>query len=224
VIAVYPYKHNGRHDHELRFSLRALAKNAKWCDGVLLIGDKPDWYTGHHIGHQGEKQKFSDVQVKLGIACAAMDAEHWVVMNDDMYLMQEQHDCAVFHGPPLNEKWQDYGGRYRDATVETMRIVGGEFPTYGLHCPLPVATEQLQEALELCNGSALYRTVYAWIASGHGSSKLGRFSEDFKAHNELQIEGLLEKPWFSTKEQVVSEQFFLKPMRERFPDPSPWEG
>lgn len=224
MIAVYPYKHNGRHDHELRFSLRSLAKNARWCDGVLLIGDKPDWYTGHHIGHQGDAQKFSDVQVKLGIACAAMDVDFWVIMNDDFFIMREQSDCPVFYGPPLSEKWQSYGGRYREATLETMRIVGEQFPTYDLHCPLPVVGKQLKEALDLCAGSALYRTVYAWIATGQGASRLGSFSEDFKAHNELQIESLLEKPWFSTKEQVANEQFFLTPMRERFPDPSPWEG
>ncbi len=224
MIAVYPYKYNGRHDHELRFSLRSLAKNARWCDGVLLIGDKPDWYTGHHIGHQSETRKFSDVQVKLQIACSAMDVDFWVVMNDDFFVLSEQAESQVFHGPPLGEGWQSYGGNYRAAMLETIRVVGERFPSYELHCPLPVSGTQLQEALDLCAGSALYRSVYAWIATGRGASRLGRLSEDFKAHSELQIEGLLEKPWFSTKEQIANEQFFLRPMRERFPEPSPWEG
>ena len=44
-----PYRRCPNNGLELRYAIRSMVRHFKPLSGVVLIGDKPNWYCGEHI-------------------------------------------------------------------------------------------------------------------------------------------------------------------------------
>lgn len=87
MICAIPYK-DYRNGEELRFAIRSIVKNIKFVNEIVLIGDKPDWYTGLHIpceDHEGRKE-FS-IYYKLMQITMITDKPVFY-SNDDYYYLK----------------------------------------------------------------------------------------------------------------------------------------
>src|SRR5688572_1044615 len=83
---VIPYRLPADGGIELKFAIRSMVKHFKPLSGVLLIGDKPEWYTGDHIPYadrKGEKER--SMQLKV---LQAPD-EIFLYSNDDFFALQD---------------------------------------------------------------------------------------------------------------------------------------
>ncbi len=83
---VIPYTLPADGGIELRYAIRSMVKHFKPLSGVLLIGDKPEWYTGDHIPYNdipGNKER--SMQMKV-LQCPDMV---FLYSNDDFFALQD---------------------------------------------------------------------------------------------------------------------------------------
>lgn len=121
-----------------------MVKHFRDLTGVLLIGDKPGWYTGEHIsardynGYPARKE-FSIVQKIL--KCPYPD---FLLTQDDVYAAQD-FDSTIpnYHSGLLSAA--RVHGRYQRRVRAVMEIYPpGNF--YDIHCPMVVNREKYHEA------------------------------------------------------------------------------
>lgn len=89
---VIPYQYT-ENSEELRYAIRSMVKHFKPLTGVLLIGDKPEWFCGDHIpladvmypDQPGRIWKERSMQLKV-LACPD---EAILYSNDDFFALQD---------------------------------------------------------------------------------------------------------------------------------------
>jgi len=82
MLFIYPVR-RGRDHENLRYALRTLCAHVDGTPDVLIIGARPDWYTGWHIRNATRGNSFTKVQGAWRIA--ANQAEEFTWMNDDFF-------------------------------------------------------------------------------------------------------------------------------------------
>ena len=93
---VWMYWAEGAQGQELLHSMRSVEKHYKGENlKITLVGDKPDWYHGHHlpcprIKPNGSYTPFRDNLHKTLHACFSEEVnEEWIWMADDVYFVQD---------------------------------------------------------------------------------------------------------------------------------------
>lgn len=98
---VIPYKY-AENSEELRFAIRSIVKHYKpGLSGVLLIGDKPEWYIGNHIpmadimwpDEPGRIWKERSMQLKI----LAVPDEVFLYSNDDFFALEDFKDDLPYY-------------------------------------------------------------------------------------------------------------------------------
>lgn len=110
---VIPYIHNGN-GRELRYAIRSLANIRNWNGEIVLIGDKPNWYTGTHIPRPQQSDRFQDVYSKMLLATTLYESFIW--SNDDIYITEPTTISAYY-----DESTPDPITRHKRILAETFR-------------------------------------------------------------------------------------------------------
>ena len=95
---------------ELRKSILSVQRNVPGDSRITIIGEKPSWYTGHHLKTQAVRMRvptghlpFRDTQSKLVHAVNSSEIdEHFVWMMDDVYFLKQtsiNEICRPIHDP-----------------------------------------------------------------------------------------------------------------------------
>jgi hypothetical protein len=207
---VIPYTDDGADGYELKYAIRSMVKHYLHMTGVLLIGDKPTWYTGDHI-------PFKDIhgRKEWSIVTKILQAPygHFLLSNDDIMAQHDFDTLPLYHAGPIP------GYPAYDLYLERRNNVHALFPDglfYDVHTPMPVIREIYHECQpdDWDKKEYLQKSIYGNTIGG------GELIYDNKlrgVHPGFKIDP--SHPFFSTSNRTVK---FL-PLQEMFPKPSRYE-
>lgn len=231
----------GDRNHELLYSLRSLSRlrhNTVWT-----VGYTPKWANTHPIRTNQVGNKYINVFRNFTAIVNNPDiTERFVLFNDDFFVMRACVDVPTYHrGSLTGHIARRNPGGYTQLMVfahEILSVWGVPEPylSYTSHCPVIVEKAKLGELVDRVsrttipgNGGMLYRTLYGNLF-GIG----GEEAPDFKVsgNGRPALDAVLNRhfaiddrgPLFlSTEDVAFSYGEVGKYIRERFPDPSPYE-
>lgn len=217
---VIPYRLSGD-GTELRYAIRSIQKHFKYLSGVLLIGDKPEWYTGDHIpcadikGNKEGSMMFKVLQ--------APD-EAFLYSNDDFFALQD----FSFNLPNYYDTTcADMAERHPIASYrERYHNCPGNWLNFDIHTPMFMNRVRFKQAYYAMDGQRPIKTNYG-NHSGFYSEKLpGTYLCDQKIsgkYNVAEIEDMIkDRPFFSTHDNCLNDAMLLI-LQELYPHASPYE-
>lgn len=214
---VIPYRLSGD-GVELLYAIRSIYKYFAPLSGVLLIGDKPEWYNGDHIplaDLKGEKEKSMMLKV-----LQAQD-EDFLYSNDDYFALQPFNENLPNY---YDTTCQDMAGRhpipsYRDLYMNCP----GNWLNFDIHTPMIMNRDRFKAAFDAMDGQTPIKTTYGNYKPRVGNTE---YLCDLKingAHMVYEIEQLVsERPFFSTHDSAI-EANMLAVFSYLYPDTSPVE-
>jgi hypothetical protein len=152
MTVVIPLKNDGRYD-QLRFALRSITThhNITRC---ILVGGKPDWYTGEHIPHKDYGPVFKEANIRDKVL-AAGDVGRFLFANDDHILMAPISSTWNKGSLSVCLKNRIGNGSYTRCLRNTLEHYG-DVPNIDIHCPMFMTSEGVQ------------RTNFEWPEYGIG--------------------------------------------------------
>lgn len=144
---IWLYFHDEARGDELRYSMRSVCQHFKGAPHIILVGDKPDWYSGHYIAMPRipapKDPKFHSVldsSHKLQQAMRHTDiADNFVVMMDDHYFLRDfsLSDIQIpRHAPgwvPKKRYWWDTSITLTMQTLERRGLSTYLYETHLMH-------------------------------------------------------------------------------------------
>ena len=220
LTLVYPVRPGEKND-TLRYSLRSVAAHLPYAR-VVIAGHRPRWVVGvEHIPVPQSRQERENVVRILRALCASPDTlPEFVLMNDDFFAMVPNPPTPLIHRGTLADlavTWR--ASWYSRALANTRKILADRGHSDPLaydrvHCPLPVTTQIMGEALDgVGEGPVLHRSLYGNTVGG------GQLGVDVKARG---LEPLPDAPWTSTAPPSWPRQAG-RAVRKAFPDPCRYE-
>lgn len=147
---VYPYRKTA--SRELQWSIASL-KNIEH-NGVLVVGDKPDYRIDadyfYHSPGEFSSSPHHDQAVKYLLACAEVEDDDLLLMNDDFFIMKEWKPENYNKGI-LFEQIAQRNDAYGKALANTEQFLlahGYSTFNYEMHTPMLVEREKLRIALD----------------------------------------------------------------------------
>jgi len=211
---VIPYRLAGD-GLELKYAIRSMVRHFNALTGVLLIGDRPEWYDGDHIARadfEGEKEK--SMQIKV-MAC---QDPVFLYSNDDYYALEDFGiDLPNYHDTTCEDlavrhQRKDYRRMYENC--------GPGWLNYDIHVPMIMRRDRFLATFEAMDGQTPIKTTYA------NGLVPGPYLADCKVrgeHNLGELEDLVkDRPFFSTHESVINHDF-LYFINKLYPNASKWE-
>jgi len=168
---VWPYFAGGAQGDELRWSIRSVEQFYAGTADVLVIGDKPDWYTGPHI-HQPRvsarhpNRAFRDMLSKVWrMATDAAVAEQFVWMMDDVYFLRpfSLDDVATPRCDPYRPRSGNGWQKRKQNTMQALLARGYTTHDYATHLPHHVEKPKLRDLFgefELLSQTMLWEVLY----------------------------------------------------------------
>ncbi len=162
---------DGDYNEELRFSLRSVAKNVPH-KRIWIVGYTPKWVRNvKSVRGNLQGSKWLNVLDNLRLICEKVDAEQFVVMNDDFFVTQAVDALpALRRGETLIEHIAHVKGHgsWRDsllATMKMLRELGYQDPlSYELHVPVIMERAKLAEVVKVAEqvkgNPPQWRTLY----------------------------------------------------------------
>lgn len=223
---VYIVKRGDVND-ELRYSLRSLANLPH--GQVWIVGHKPKWVVDVRFV-QGNRfvDKWLNVFDNLRIACDAVEAERFIVMNDDFFVTRPVEKAPSWHRCSLDAHIQ----RVKPGTWKASLVAARSFLTkagftdplsYEVHVPVEMEREKLGEVLQLAGPRSRWlpppqwRTVY-----GNYWRVRSRQMPDTKVRTPLQ-RWEPGRTFVSTDDATFAKAQVGDWLRSRFAEPSPYE-
>lgn len=199
-------------DTELRYALRSWHKYST-IDEVLVIGHKPDWYTGSHLRYDTPHSKTEDIFRKTQYA-ASVHSE-FIFANDDHILLSALTELPYYYQGLISE--------FKGGSETFMRYVGNTaslFPKgnyFDIHTPMVVTAGRMKELRYFPN--TLFKSTYCY-----GMQGVYMRDPHLNIHMRTeQIEAFVkDKPMFAFNDNGLSPDL-KKWLAAKFPVKSPWE-
>lgn len=204
---VIPYKQQGE-GVELRYAIRSIAKYFKDLTGCIVVGDKPEWYTGEHIpfGDEFGRKEFSIYQKLIQVQGTVLYS------NDDFFALKPFDSSLPFY---YSGKVKSYSGtdkRYRDL----YRACLPNWLNFDVHAPMIIDTTKFEW---ICD-----RPIKTYYANQNGLPGTEIF--DLKITGKYlysQYRNMIKgRPFFSTKDNEDCPNM-LRLWNELYPEKSPYE-
>lgn len=186
----YVYVCRSGENEELRYSLRALEKNAP--EGrVWVVGGKPDWYIGDYLPvKQGSSKQENVKRNWIAVTSSPKISNSFVMMNDDFFIVESIDSIPVLNGGTLRNKVLQYksiapASKYtrilHDTYIKLKRLGYKEPLDYELHVPMQMSKKSIESA---------YRSGILMIRSAHGNFNNlgGELISDVKIYEEKTFE------------------------------------
>jgi hypothetical protein len=220
---------NGENE-ELRYSIRSAVKNLPH-DKIWVVGGKPDWYIGNHIGVDQIQDKYNNARENLKAVTKSQEiSESFILMNDDFYIVKKVNSIPYMHAKTLDDKIQNRddqfsGNSYMRILKRTLLIlrkkITGPILDYELHVPMVMEKEKLSSILKF---DGLWRSLYGNTFKVGGIEiadvKVYERSSVFYANsydtNDLKYDYLSsnDKSFEAVKNKILDQQFNLKSVYE----------
>lgn len=210
MIVCIPYKNDGNNGLELKYSIRSMVKHFRDMTGVLLIGEKPDWYIGEHIPATDQVGKKEWNIVSKVLLCPH---ENFLFSFDDVFALKDfDSTLPLYYSGTLKEN--KAFGQYvaRNANVLSM-YPDGLF--YDVHTPHVINRELYHKCqpLDWNERQYLCKSIYGNFVGG------GVQYEDYKIRSITDINIDTSKQFFSTSNYLAERIVF----EELYPEPSQYE-
>lgn len=224
--AVIPYKMPGT-GTELKYAVRSLYKHCRDLTGILLIGDKPDWFRGDHIPATDSAREKELRLIRKILLCPD---ELFLYTNDDFFMLSDFNaitlpdyydrtcgEMAMRHGSP------QYKRMYENCPPDWLN--------YDVHAPMCMAIGQFKAAYELMDNVQPIKTMYQ---QGRGiglnlpltSFRSGERVVDSKirgVHTRAELDfHIVGRDFFSTHNSAV-DSTMIRFLNDLYPDASPVE-
>ena len=140
---VIPYRIDPNNGHELRYAIRSMVKHFKPLSGVVLIGDKPDWYQGEHTPATDTGAKEWNIVNKILLS----PYEDFLYSNDDYFATEDfSTDLPNYYSTTLREA--RVHGKYVGRVINC-RSVYPDGLFYDIHTPMVINLTKYREANNL---------------------------------------------------------------------------
>lgn len=213
---VIPYRLPQDGGIELRYAIRSMVKHFKPLSGVLLIGDKPEWYIGDHIPFAdipGEKER--SMQLKV---LQAPD-ERFLYSNDDFFA---QEDFDQFLPDYYDTYCRDLAARHPiDSYRKLYNNCLPHWKNFDVHAPMHMQSHLFKRAFEKMDAQTPIKTTY-----GNFMGSWIKYLCDCKIKGEHSLEEIIyltkDRPFFSTHNNAINADM-INFLESKYPDASPYE-
>jgi len=191
------YWDGGADGDELRFSIRSIEQFFQGVAKITIIGDRPEWYQGHHIPKKRvpasrPQREYRDMLGKVWFIATHPEVdEKSVWMMDDVYAIKPftAEDLEI----PRAERWRpSRKNRWQRIKTNTMNALAREGFTqhdYATHAPHVAEKGKLVEIFnrfDLHNNVMLWEVLYGNVFRGKPRSSrymnwFARFYEQMTA-------------------------------------------
>jgi len=134
-----PYKASQYPGVELKYALRSIGKYLTGYDKVILIGDKPEWYTGDHVTYYSQTDgKERDIKNRILKACELPISDNFLIFHDDHFLLKplDVTEIKPWHGETLTLTLRRARSAYWMAVKETIEYFPETEPLdFDIHTP-----------------------------------------------------------------------------------------
>ena len=217
---------------ELRLSIRSIEKYVHPEAGITVLGEKPDWYTGHFIncprlrharGDPTNRTPFRDTHAKIQVATRCPEIpERFVWLMDDTYFLRPTtiDDLSVGRHDPWwkapvrgGSEWH----RLISRTHSALKAKGYPTKQYGTHLPHVFEKPKLLQMFEefnFRNNLLLFEVLYGnrWYVSD--TTYVGFLKRWLTVPNATQLNGMEEhvlnyvsSVWRTTVKNWLHEKF-----------------
>lgn len=208
MIVAIPYKLDPQNGLELRYAIRSMYQHFLRMTGVILIGDKPDWYKGEYINYHNatdHRRKEQNMIEKV----ALMEGD-FLYTNDDFYLLKTVSELPNYYQLENKSTSSVYKQMYRNMPEG--------WKDFDVHTPMMMNGEKFRESIQ---PGLPIKSMYA-----NYHNLTGVLYEDLKfrqANNYKSIMQRLEgRTIFSTHNSCMNNDM-LKVLEELYPKPSIYE-
>jgi len=217
---VIPYRLPADGGIELKYAIRSMVKHFKPLSGVLLIGDKPEWYTGDHIPYadlKGEKER--SMQLKI---LQAPD-NIFLYSNDDFFALEDFYSTFPNH---YDTTCKDLAERHPIASYRQLYSnCLHDWKNYDVHTPMVMYRRLFEASYNAMDAQTPIKTTYGNWAIRVIQDNC-EYLCDMKirgAHSEAEIEySIKDRPFFSTHDSAINEAM-ISVFEKLYPDASPYE-
>lgn len=214
---VTPYRQTADDGTELCYAIRSMVKHFKPLSGVLVIGDRPTWYTGDHIpcaDLKGEKER--SMQLKV---LQAPDGV-FIYTNDD-YFSNSDFSFDIPHY--FDTTCRDMAEKHPiDSYRKMYNNCLPHWLNYDIHTPMLVHKKEFKEAYEKMDAQTPIKTTYGNSIGVYGIEYLA----DCKIKGEHSYEEIIyatkDRPFFSTHDSAINADM-LAFLENLYPNASPYE-
>ena len=157
LTVFYPYTQTKDDGLELRFSIRSMVKHFTDMKAVIVVGEKPSWYTGDHIYFPDvEKRKEYSVLRKLLLVPADMGTPLTLLFcHDDVYALKD-FDSSLpnyYRGTCREGAMTTKERRFKDM----FNTCPPDWLNFEIHAPMIINTELIEDE----DRDFLLKTTYA---------------------------------------------------------------
>lgn len=212
---------------EIKYSLRSVAENMPGHRVVFYCGCpkdiKPDLYVKHT---QTGALKWQRSTSSLVAICKNDDlTEDFFLFNDDFYVLEPQEGEFInLAFGSIEDRIRDLRTRHTDSgyirqlVQMEQELLRKGFPTvnYALHVPMLVNRKKALEVLSSAE-SPMFRCMY-----GNMTYQKYKMHEDVKIYDLETVPGA-HWDFLSSADNTFKNGKVGQWVRERFPNPSPWE-
>ncbi len=213
---VIPYRLSGD-GIELRYAIRSMQKYFTPLSGVLLIGDRPEWFTGDHIPWTDIKgRKERSIQSKV-LRCPD---RHFLYSNDDFFALQLfDENLPNYYDTTCNDMANRHPMHsYRDMYYNCLST----WLNFDIHTPMAIDQHRFRESFEAMGGQTPVKTTYGNYKSIEKSEYLCDLKITGK-HSEDEIRYLIkDRPFFSTHDSAINGAM-ISVLNYLYPDVSSYE-
>lgn len=214
---IIPYRLPADGGIELRYSIRSMVKHFKPLSGVLLIGDKPEWYTGDHIAFAdipGEKER--SMQLKV---LQAPD-EVFLYSNDDFFC---NASFDYFLPQYYDTDCRDMAARHPISSYSKMyNNCPPSWKNFDIHAPMFMNKTVFKLSYNAMDAQTPIKTTYGNYLKRHDNDYLA----DCKIKGEHSLDEIeyltKDRPFFSTHNNAMNADMITF-LESQYPDASPYE-
>jgi hypothetical protein len=222
---------DGPTGESLRYALRGLHENVD-TDEVWMVGSTPGWVRKHHqIDVEQRWDRWHNTSHSLLAVCEHPDvSDPFMLWNDDFFALRPVIHLDWCHGPmrtfPDVDKVSRAYLQGRDDTLRYLREHDGFLDplSFDLHVPLVVHKDVMAQAVRDTMAIAVpwKRSAYGNRALRAGLIPRPTTRPDPKIFDLESLPGP-DWDWLSSAPYAFTVGAVGRWVRERFPDPSPYE-
>lgn len=174
-------------NEELRYSIRSVIKHFPEAN-ILLVGGKPNWYSGPFIKLSDQENKFESIVNCYKKICKLDSIDDFILMNDDFFILKRPESFEHLYDGTLAKKIQRHTNRYGLSKYSrilshantTLKKMGIESPlNYDIHTPMLFNKEMLSEILDLSLAPrSLYGNIFGVGGKNIEDVKVYKYSDN----------------------------------------------
>lgn len=202
---VIPYKYT-ENSEELRYTIRSMVKHFIPLSGVLLVGDKPEWFCGDHIpladimypDQPARIWKERSIQLKI----LAVPDEVFLYANDDFFALQDFKTVPYYYDMECREILRTYAvASYKDMYEQC----SPHWKNFDVHAPMIMMRDKFHQAYqEMIEADSQWpiKTTYAhtFVGTRYADMKIRG------AHTTDELNFLTkDRPFFSTHNSTIND-------------------